>query len=607
MFISVLSVVGFIGSNFYYENMIDNLINAVEKDDVKAVELILSKNSSLLDEYVGDREWTPLHYASASNSIAVMELLLKKGANVYARKVFYDYSPLDLSVRLCKKDSIGYLLKQYRKPIEDRVANEVISGNCPEAAFLLIDRGINVNSSTANGGTMLEWSIRNDHSDVAIRLIEVGADVNKANNSNSGSSPLMSAVRRSNIKLTKLLLENGANVFYETSDKRSVISNVIDNNSIPIVKLLINAGVSVNSRLAYDLTPLHLAAKKGDIVFLNELISKGSDVNAITSSTSYTPLHYAAGNGYGKIVEVLARNGADLNAADNNSRTALHYAIRNDFYEVAKVLIDYGIDLQLYKYEISSVFSPKILTLLMDSGLSANKRDDDGESLLFFAARQSSAEVVKILIKNGAEINQFDVNKNLTPLMISAIEGKVHNCAALVSSGANQLLKDADGNTALHLAIKKGNNFVVNCLTQTGYDINLRNGKGLTPLELAVKERQVDVIDDLVKAGANVNSPFENSLTPIQMAAINNDGDLLTKLIRYGADVNYADGDGNTALHHSILNNNRNIVDLLFSKKANVRIKNNNGKTAYDLSKDLGDNRIKKMIEDHLGLYKSDV
>ncbi|MHC4208042.1 MAG: ankyrin repeat domain-containing protein, partial [Planctomycetota bacterium] len=58
-------------------------------------------------------------------------------------------------------------------------------------------------------------------------------------------------------------------------------------------------------------TPLHWAAKTGDIKQLNSLLSSGADVNSRDNDT-WSPLHWAAHKGHKQAVELLITKGADV-------------------------------------------------------------------------------------------------------------------------------------------------------------------------------------------------------------------------------------------------------------------------------------------------------
>ena len=81
---------------------------------------------------------------------------------------------------------------------------------------------------------------------------------------------------------------------------------------------IISAGCKKKS--APTTTPLHWAAKTGDVQRLGSLLSSGADVNA-TDENAWTPLHWVAHEGHKQAVELLISKEADINAKDNTGRT----------------------------------------------------------------------------------------------------------------------------------------------------------------------------------------------------------------------------------------------------------------------------------------------
>ncbi|WP_120002809.1 ankyrin repeat domain-containing protein [Nesterenkonia muleiensis] len=72
----------------------------------------------------------------------------------------------------------------------------------------LIDQGIPVNLTNAQGDTLLILAAYNDHADLALGLIQREADVDRLNDRGQGA--LSCAVFRQNQQITSLLLEAGA-------------------------------------------------------------------------------------------------------------------------------------------------------------------------------------------------------------------------------------------------------------------------------------------------------------------------------------------------------------------------------------------------------------
>jgi ankyrin repeat protein len=172
------------------------------------------------------------------------------------------------------------------------------------------------------------------------------------------------------------------------------------------------------------------------------------------------------------------------------------------------------------------------------------------------------------LIKYISSFRDLDIKYNildpkskmhLKTLLHRAIEkSKIEFATQLIEKGANVNIKDGEGNTALHLAVKKGNKEIIKLLVNSMKDdgINKTNGMGVIALNLN-KAKELKLDDD----------------TKIE----------LIKKMNI-ANLNKKDGKGNTALHLAVKKNNKKIVDALITRGVNLDIKGNKGNTALHLA-----------------------
>ncbi|XP_008933508.1 PREDICTED: ankyrin repeat domain-containing protein 12-like, partial [Merops nubicus] len=79
----------------------------------------------------------------------------------------------------------------------------------------------------------------------------------------------------------------------------------------------------VNKRNERGETPLHMAAIRGDVKQVKELISLGANVN-VKDFAGWTPLHEACNVGYYDVAKVLIAAGADVNTQGLDDDTPLH-------------------------------------------------------------------------------------------------------------------------------------------------------------------------------------------------------------------------------------------------------------------------------------------
>ncbi|XP_077473706.1 BRCA1-associated RING domain protein 1 isoform X1 [Stigmatopora argus] len=88
-------------------------------------------------------------------------------------------------------------------------------------------------------------------------------------------------------------------------------------------------------------TLLHLAAIKGDVEKVNELLDQGADPN-LKDNAGWTPLHEACNLGHLMVVEALLSRGALLNTPGYENYSPLHDAVRNGHIDIVKLLLQSG-------------------------------------------------------------------------------------------------------------------------------------------------------------------------------------------------------------------------------------------------------------------------
>lgn len=115
-------------------------------------------------------------------------------------------------------------------------------------------------------------------------------------------------------------------------------------------ELLISMGARVNvAQCDSNLTPLHLACRKGLEEHVELLLARGADVTA-QNREGETPLNAACAGAerpaeamrYLCVVQRLLQAGAHANTAGRKQHTALHNACSNCSYQIADLLLQHG-------------------------------------------------------------------------------------------------------------------------------------------------------------------------------------------------------------------------------------------------------------------------
>ena len=207
---------------------------------------------------------------------------------------------------------------------------------------------------------------------------------------------------------------------YETSLIRAIKANDDDR-----VRTLIYANVDVNERNYANLTPLTVAAEKGNLLIVRYLVEAEADVNA-ASPYGVTPLVAASATGHADVVEYLLAHGANANVMDETHKTPLLYAAH--FSDAS--LID---------------------ALAKQSPAAINLSDAAGNTPLIYAAQKGYESGVKALVSNGADVNYRNPSTGISAIAAAAAEGHVNVLKMLAKNHADVNITDEEGRTPLAL------------------------------------------------------------------------------------------------------------------------------------------------------------
>lgn len=97
---------------------------------------------------------------------------------------------------------------------------------------------------------------------------------------------------------------------------------------------------NVEARTAQDESPLMMAALKGHLELVRQLIGRDADVN----KPGWTALHYAATNGHVAVMQLLLDHHAYIDAESPNGTTPLMMAAQYGSPGAVKLLLEAGAD-----------------------------------------------------------------------------------------------------------------------------------------------------------------------------------------------------------------------------------------------------------------------
>jgi hypothetical protein len=127
------------------------------------------------------------------------------------------------------------------------------------------------------------------------------------------------------------------------SERRGILSYVVEFGREPIVKLLLKKGADVNAQGGSYGNALQAASYRGNEPIVKLLLEKGANVNAHGGMYS-NALYAASSEGHEPVVELLLKEGAEVNAQGGNYGSALRAASSEGHESVVKLLLEKGAD-----------------------------------------------------------------------------------------------------------------------------------------------------------------------------------------------------------------------------------------------------------------------
>lgn len=332
-----------------------------------------------------------------------------------------------------------------------------------------------------------------------------------------------------------------------------------------------------------------VAAAKGLLPFVRELLARGADVNA-EDLDNWTALLNAAKYGHTEVVRLLIEHGADIEQRDMGGWTSLMWASYHGHTEIAAILLDKGADIFAHaNFHLGSLLwaagrgHKDIVQMLVQRGAKVNVGDKYGTTALVWACRRGNAEIVEILLKAGANVDTAGMY-SWTALLVAVSGGHQECVSLLLERKPNVNALDKDGMTALSIACREGLHEIASALIAAGAYVNIQDRAGDTPLIHAVKSGHRSVVEMLLKRHVDVDIQGKDRKTALYTAVEKGHGSIVRHLLTSNPDLELATKDGDTPLLRAVRNRNLEIVQMLLDRRAKVTATDRRGDTALHIA-----------------------
>lgn len=304
---------------------------------------------------------------------------------------------------------------------------------------------------------------------------------------------------------------------------------------------------------------------------------KPEDVGAPKTSNNKdtSALFRAAAGGELSDVEAIVNAGADVDGSINGGPTALMVAAQDGHINIVRFLLRNGADVNA-----------------MSKG--------GGATPLIVACTMGHIEIVKMLIEKGANVNLQKEGRR-SALVQAAIGGHVEIVNILLEEGANVRVVGGRGFTALMAASFSGKKEIFRAFVErgAGEDVNLNRLHGQTALSLATMNGHTEIVNDLLALGADINAVMAKDYTLLMMAATSGNIALLQTLKEKGMDfnLNAQTTDGRTALMLAARMGRKDMVNELLRLGADKNVQDEKGNTALFWANEKGHIDVADILE----------
>jgi len=337
---------------------------------------------------------------------------------------------------------------------------------------ILFDQGVNPNSPLGDYTTPLHLASQRGDEEMVKLLLRNNA--NPKLKTIHGSTPLILASQFGHFKVVDVLLENDPELIrQEVEDGFNPLIIASQQGHLQVVKILLDRGANPKLRTAYGSTALHLASQKGHLDVVKALVEKDPTLVDQITKNKFTCINLAENHGYSEVAKFLKE--FQLGLDDRSSQgEKTHKPSEEKISDAWRLLKENKFeDLKsLIKADSSILFDHKYSKATLAAGGGSSEK-----TLFQRLAENGSDEAIEILRQNSV------------PALFN------QTCTIQHQNLEKKIVGEAEGITALYLAVQKGRKAMVEFLiTQSDVDCvvtkNPEDGdqKKYSLLEGAVKE-----------------------------------------------------------------------------------------------------------------------
>lgn len=388
--------------------------------------------------------WTPRYHSGAGNAqfkAALVQAVQKKSHSVMEQLLDRGVTP----------DSVQ----------DVNLLREAVLNRDVESVRILLLFGADPNASDKHGLTPLSSATELGFVDGAKMLLKYGADPNQSAGP-EGDTALAQAVVEGKTELVQLYLRYGGDANRVMGNGNTVLIRAIDRKTPKrLIELVLDYGGDANAKNAEGTSPMFQSVSMQRFDVAQVLLDRGADPNLPGPKHLLWPATYQP-----PLLKLLLARGADFARAPGVMELAT--SINN--IESVRVLLHHGVD--------------------------PNAKKDGVYTPLCSAIRDDRADMVTLLLDNGADPN---LPASEYPCFKCVTHHRAQYLPQVVAAGGDP----HEPRGIVEKAVKHNNTDALVYLLDYGVDVNAKSPEGYTPLTTAIREDRADMVDLLLARGAD--------------------------------------------------------------------------------------------------------
>ncbi|KAF4948157.1 hypothetical protein FGADI_9852 [Fusarium gaditjirri] len=551
---------------------------AIMKEHVQLVRQLIEQGADFAQQDADG--WDSLYSAAAwSSPQEILEILINAGANMEAR-CSGEYGFTALHRAICSSNSVG--------------------------VQTLVSRGAAIDSRTTDNRLPLHLAANYGFVKGVQILLDAGADIESRVD---GETALLQAAYNGRSDAMRELIDLGANLQATDNYGRTALHlAAMKNSAISTAQILLDIGFDIEARDEDGKTPLATAVVYNAIEMAKFFLENGANMDTIADDGETLLLKAVWGN-FPQMVQLLLEKGADTETRDMNNRTALLDAAHSGKFELVRALVDHGADVKATRegatgiHEATYAHSKVLIRFFVENGVPIDARTQPGgETALINAASDGNAEIVSLLIRQGADTNAVD-SDGMGPLHFAARLGHKRIVEILLENAANPIAETVAGLTPQDISETHKHDDITKLLTESvPISIAARKeseSRSLAALLLAAELGYLDRILQVLDQGADIDSLDIDGRSALSVAAEHGHVDVVVALTQRGADLNIRDSNGGSPLWWASRYGYENVVEHLASQGADINAQDADGQSPISVASQYGHLTTVKVLLSH--------